>query len=90
MLISINYVRIVMCYKFYYIILYGNNILKLLSMYIIYDCEIKFNIEVKENKILNIWIVWCSWCIFFLKKKLKESDFEYVYIYKKINYVILK
>lgn len=51
MLISINYVRIVVCYIFYYIILYGNDILKLLRMYIIYDCEIKFNIEVKKNKI---------------------------------------
>lgn len=50
MLISINYVRIVMCYKFYYIILNGNNILKLLSMYIIYDCEIKFNFKVKKIK----------------------------------------
>lgn len=42
-----------MCHKFHYIILYGNNISKLL----IHDCETKFNIEVKKNKTLNIWTV---------------------------------
>lgn len=77
--ISINYARTAMCHKFHYIILYGNNISKLLSMHIIHDCETKFNIEVKENKTLNIWTVWCSLCTFPLKKKPKESDLEHVY-----------
>lgn len=74
--ISINYARTAMCHKFHYIILYGNNISKLLSMHIIHDCETKFNIEVKKNKTLNIWTVWCSLCTFPLKKKPKESDLE--------------
>lgn len=55
--ISINYARTAMCHKFHYIILYGNNISKLLSMHIIHDCETKFNIEVKKIKTLNIWTV---------------------------------
>lgn len=39
-----------MCHKFHYIILYGNNISKLLSMHIIHDCETKFNLKVKKIK----------------------------------------
>lgn len=45
-----NNARTAMCHKFHYIILYGNNISKLLSMHIIHDCETKFNLKVKKIK----------------------------------------